>query len=502
MSEQLPGSHRQILRATSIIGGSSVANIGIGLLRLKAAALLLGPAGIGLIGLLQNLMAAGSTVAGLGFGTAGTRQIAEAGAEGKVAVRSARQALLLGSAVLAFVGAVVFWLLRHQLAWTVVDHGTMAAEVGLVSLGVGLSVIAASQTALLTGLRRLGDVAMVTTVSAVLGSALALSMLLLFGARGIGWFVIAMPAASAVVGAVYVLRVPRPEAPPPAFHELTRQWRAMVRLGGSFAIASLLTLGSQLAVRVLVQRQLGVEALGLFQASWAIAMTYVAFVLQAMATDYYPRLTATISDSAVARRLVHDQTEVALCLGGPVLLAIMATAPWLIQLLYSSAFTGASELLRWQVLGDVAKLASWPVGFIPLAGGKGRAYLLTEVTGAATLVGCTWIALPLFGLEGAGMAYATCYVVYLLVVMLVARRTIAFAWTMRTCWLLVSLGAAAIVAMAVSSMWPLAGAAVGLLLAAAFFTAAFVTIRESTLGPLAQLFAAHRRGRQSNTSND
>ena len=55
MSEN--SSHKQILKSSAIIGGSSVIHILISVLRIKIIAVVLGPAGIGLNGLLQNLMA-------------------------------------------------------------------------------------------------------------------------------------------------------------------------------------------------------------------------------------------------------------------------------------------------------------------------------------------------------------------------------------------------------------------------------------------------------------
>jgi len=72
-------------------------------------------------------------------------------------------------------------------------------------------------------------------------------------------------------------------------------------------------------------------------------MTYLGFVLGAMATDYYPRLTAAISDTATATRLVNEQTEVALLLCAPVLLAMLGLAPWVIHLLYSAEFAPRSR---------------------------------------------------------------------------------------------------------------------------------------------------------------
>ena len=87
-------SYRQILRSSVIIGGASVVNIFVGLLRIKVAAVLLGPAGVGLIGLLTSLASTASAVAGLGFGNVGTRQIAEAAGRSDAAANAAvRRAL-------------------------------------------------------------------------------------------------------------------------------------------------------------------------------------------------------------------------------------------------------------------------------------------------------------------------------------------------------------------------------------------------------------------------
>ena len=57
-------SHRQIFRSSAIIGGASVINMVIGMVKVKVLAVLLGPAGIGLMGLYQNIMSMAATLAG------------------------------------------------------------------------------------------------------------------------------------------------------------------------------------------------------------------------------------------------------------------------------------------------------------------------------------------------------------------------------------------------------------------------------------------------------
>lgn len=459
-------SYRQILRSSSIIGGASAVNVLVGLVRIKVVAVLLGPAGVGLVGLLQSLMTTASTIAALGFGTVGTRQVAEAAGRGdEPGIASARRALFWGTLLLATLGASVFWLLRDILAKTVLDDAAMSANVGWLALGVALSVASGSQGALLNGLRRVGDIARVSVSSALLATLLGIGAVTLWGEQGILAFVLAGPLASFVIGRVFVARLPRVNTPRTPLPQLAAQWRTLARLGAAFMVAGLAVTLGQLAVRALVQRELGAEALGHFQAAWMISMTYIGFVLAAMGTDYYPRLTAAIQDHVAANRLVNEQTEVALLLAGPVFLAMLGFAPWVIELLYSSQFGDSVAVLRWQILGDVLKVVSWPLGFIILAAGDGRTFMWTESFGMAAFVGLTWVGLPMLGIQATGIAFLGMYVAYLPTVHWLAKRRTGFAWEARVLKHLVLLVLAAI-AVCGASLWS-EWAAAGLGLAAA-----------------------------------
>lgn len=483
-------SYRQILRSSSIIGGSSVINIAVGLLRIKVAAVLLGPAGVGLIGLLSNLAGTASAVAGLGLGNVGTRQIAEAvGRSDAAAMAAARRALFWGSLVLAMLGAAVFWALRDVLAVRVLGDSSLAGEVGWLAFVVGLTVAAASQTALLNGMRQIGDLARVSVLSALLSTLLGIGALMLWGRGGLVAFLIAAPLASFLLGHMYVARLPKIQVPRTPLPVLGGQWRIMVRLGAAFMAAGLAGTLGQLMVRTLVQRQLGADALGYFQAASTISMTYIGFVLTAMGTDYYPRLTAVIHDHAAVNRMVNEQTEVAILLAGPVFLAMMGLAPWVIELLYSGSFQPAAEVLRWQVLGDILKVASWPLGFIILAAGNGRTFMLTESLAVGVIVLLTWFTLPLMGVAATGIAFIGMYVVYLPMVYWLAWRKTGFRWISSIWWhtsMLLSMCAA----VKVASIWsPLVGSGIGVL--TSFCWAIYAMLRLSRIsvmgGPIGRL---------------
>jgi PST family polysaccharide transporter len=82
-------------------------------------------------------------------------------------------------------------------------------------------------------------------------------------------------------------------------------------------------------------------------------------------------------------------------------------------------------------LGDILKVASWPLGFILLASGSGRDFMLTEVVVNAVFVLLLWVGLPWMGLLAAAIAFVGMYATLLPIVYGLARMRTAFRWDTR-----------------------------------------------------------------------
>jgi O-antigen/teichoic acid export membrane protein len=425
-------------------------------------------------------------VAGLGIANSSVRQLAEAaGANNETALIANRRALFYATAALALVGGAGFWLLRIQLAKHVLGDPSESHAVGWLGVAVALTIISNSQVSLLNGLRRIGDMARVNVFGAILGTCLGIGALVCWGSRGIVPYVISAPLAGLIVGIAIVRRLPSFPRARVALAEIGRCSLPMIRLGFSFMVAALCTTAAFLAVRAIVNQRLGTVALGHFSAAWMISMTYIGFVLQAMGTDYYPRLTAAIHDRELVNRMVNEQTEVAVLLAAPVLLAMQAAAPWVIHLLYSSKFGPAVDVLRWQIMGDVLKIVSWPLGFIILASGNGRVFVMTETIAVAVYTGFVWFAVGSLGLVSTGLGFLAMYAIYLPVVFLIARRRTGFAWQPRAAWTALALFSAVVATGLSGQASGLLGLGCGLPLA--LLAASYALLRLSALGAL------HRR---------
>ena len=423
-------SYRRILESTSIIGGASFINIAIALVRSKFLAILLGPTGVGLASLYVGLMATASAVATMGLGPVGTRQIAEAcGRDDARAIMVARRALFWGTMFLAGVGGLVVWSLRSALAVHALGSASYSGAVGWIAVGVALSVAGASQAALIQGMRRIGDIARLNVFGSIGSTVLGIGLLWRWGNSGLVAYVLVVPIVSFVLGHVYVSGLPKAGLASVTLRELTSEWKVLAQLGLAMVGAGLVGSLAQLWIRIDVARVLGAQSLGQYQAAWTISMQYVTFVLGAMGTDYYPRLTGVIHDPEAAGRLVNEQTEIATLLSAPVFIAMMAIAPWVIHLLYAASFTPAIEILRWQVLGDVLKVACWPLGFLILAAGDGKTFFSTETAAWMLTAGLITGLAPVLGLRITGVAYLVMYILYLPLLYWLARRRIGFHWS-------------------------------------------------------------------------
>lgn len=422
-------SYAQILKSTALIGGSTVVSIAFAIIRNKAIAILLGPGGVGLMGLYNSISDLANTLAGIGIQASGVRQIAEAHGTGD-ADRIARTATVLRrvSIFLAIAGAVLLVALSVPIAaFTFSDH-THAAGVALLSLALACRLLSAGQMALIQGMRRIADIARIEVLAAMFGTLIGVPLIYVFREDGIVPALIAI-AAVTLGASWWYSRNLRTPPPPMSAREVGLEARALLELGFVFMVSGFLTVGAAYAVRIIVMRTTGFEAVGHYQAAWSIGGLYAGFILQAMGTDFYPRLTAVATDNDACNRLVNEQAHISILLAGPGLLATLTLAPLLVALLYSAQFYPAVDLLRWLCLGMMLRIVAWPMGFIVLAKGARGIFFWTEVAATLVHVGLAWLLIPAWGIEGTGIAFVGLYLWHAALIYMLCRRLSGFRWS-------------------------------------------------------------------------
>ena len=422
-------SYGQILKSSALIGGSSVFNVGVGIVRTKIIALLLGPAGFGLIGLYSSIISFAQSIACMGIDSSGVRQIAAAVGTGDARTIGRTAAVLRRSSVfLGLAGALLLAAFSATVSRVTFNSDAHTFAVGLLALAVLFRVVSEGQKALIRGLRRIGDLVASRVAGEVLGAAASIVLVLVLRERGIVPALVAIEAVALGLSWWFSRRLRYP-TPSLSVAEVRTEAGALLRLGFAFMASGMLMTGAAYVVRMIVVREIGYGAAGLYQSAWALGGFYVGFILQAMGSDFYPRLTAVIDRHEQCNRLVNEQAFVSLLLAGPGVLATLTLSPLVIPLFYSAAFQPAAELLRWFCLGVTLRVVSWPMGFIINAKARQGVFMAVEFGYTVVYLALAWFCVRWFGLNGTGVAFSGSYLFHVLMIYPVVRWLTGFRWS-------------------------------------------------------------------------
>jgi PST family polysaccharide transporter len=416
----------QTLKSTFIMGGSSVVNIVLGIIRNKAIALLLNPSGMGLAGIYQSISNFAGTIAGMGINESGARQVALAFGTGNEYMisrtsHSLRRIALItgivGTAILLFSSRWVSFITFHDM-----EH---KIDIGLLSLTVLFLNISGGQQALIQGARKISYLAKVNMFGPLFGTLLSLPIIYFFGVRGIVSYLVIM-AATATISSWWYSRKIRIADVRTSWHDSILDAKPLMGLGTALMVGTIISFGTPYALRILLIRVLGLDALGEFQASSIFSTVYVGILFKAMATDFYPRLSAASIDNKECGSLLNEQIEASLLLAVPGVLITLVFAPLVMVLFYSTKFLPAVDILRWQVLGVLLQLITWPMGYFLKAKAAGGLFIVTELFSSISYLTTTWVGIKYLGLTGIGVAFFEYNILYLILIYWIVRRKYEF----------------------------------------------------------------------------
>ena len=426
---QQGGTYGQILKSSVLVGGSSGIGIVIRIVRTKIMAYLLGPAGFGLFGIYGSVETLVESIAGMGVNSSGVRQIAEAVGSGNTERVSQTAAVLRRtSVILGLLGGLVLILFCRQISFLTFGTPARSVAIAILSISVFFTITSAGQSALIQGMRRIADLATMSVLGNVLATLISIPVVYFFRQDGVVWSLVAVAAMLLLTSWWYSRKI---EARRTAitYAQVAQEASALLKLGSVFMMGGLLLTGVDYLVRILILRKAGLDAAGLYQSAWTLGGLYVGFIVQAMAADFYPRLTASASDDVLCNRLVNEQTRVGILLAGPGVLATLTFAPIAMVLFYSARFTAAVDVLRWICLGTLLRVVTWPMGFILVAKGRRMAFFWCEIACAGVYAGLAWLAIDLWGLNGAGIAFISYGIFHGILHYPVVTRISGFTWS-------------------------------------------------------------------------
>lgn len=421
-------SYNQIVKSTTVFGGSQIIMIIIGLVRTKIIALLLGTMGIGLIGIFQSIVDMVRSGCLFGMDTAGVKEVAEVKSKGDEVSFSRSVAgfnkWFRISAILALGVCVLFC---YPISLWVFDSGDYAFHIALLSIAVSFFILTTGRSVILQGMRRISELAKSMIWGSLIGLVVTIPIYYIWRTDAI------IPAfiLSALIGFLcveYYYRKQGIKKVQVSVQESLISGLAAFKLGIYIVVAGFVGTFSMFLIRAFISRNIDLDAAGLFQSAWMITNVYLGLILRAMGSDFFPRLSAISADKEKSKTLVNEQTYIVLVIASPIIVGLLLFSDFALSILYSSEFVYANTILKWQILGSFFKVLSWPMAFILLAKGKGGLFLLTEIVFYLVYLLFSYLLYPVYGLDASGIGYFIAYIVYLPMVFFIVRAISGFVW--------------------------------------------------------------------------
>ncbi|KEY18776.1 O-antigen translocase [Kaistella antarctica] len=427
MKEQ-QSSYRQVMKATSIFGGAQVFLIIIGIIRSKFIAVLLGPLGMGIAGLLTTTIGFIAALTNFGLSTSAVKDIAEAHNSGdEERLRTVSTVFKRWVWVTGLVGAILTAALSPWLSELTFGNRKYTFAFIWISVTLLLNQISSGQGVMLRGMRKIGYMAKSSMIGSVIGLFTTIPLYYIYGIKGI------VPAIiiSAITSLVLTWYFARKLNIKPIFvskSETLTEGKGMLKMGFMISLSGLITVGASYIVRVFISNQGGIEQVGLYTAGFAIINSYVGMIFTAMAADYYPRLSAVSNSNSDSKGVINQQAEISLLIIAPIIIVFLVFINWVVILLYSKQFLPVTDMLYWAALGMLFKAGSWSIGFIFLAKGKSQLFFWNELIANIYLLGLNLLGYYLLGLTGLGLSFLVGYLLYFIQVYWVAKVKFEFSF--------------------------------------------------------------------------
>ncbi len=424
-------SYRKIISSTAVFGGAQVVGVLINLIRGKLVALILHSAGMGIMTLLTNAANTIQQFALLGMNVSAVRNISQVKEEGAeqvltFTIRIVRSLFLL-AALFGLVLMIIASPLISQTSFGSLDYLPILL---LLSLSIFLSILGSGEMTIMQGLRQYKQLAFCSIVPPLCGLFVSVPIYYFWGIEGI------VPAMI-VSGAVYYLtlrhfsfRKKKTTATqvPLSLRTIWKYGHDIIQMGFVMTFGTIVGTLTTYCLIAFISNRGSVSDVGFYQAANMITVQLVSMIFTAMATDFYPRLSACYQkEGSDANLLVNQQTEVVLLGITPMALLLILTAPLLINVLLTSEFQPIRQLVYYIALANIFKALCFPMDYIAYAkGDKQYIFWIETIWGNAktftVMAGCYLM----FGLEGLGYGALASAVIDVVVSVILTRIRYGF----------------------------------------------------------------------------
>lgn len=406
-----------------------VYQIFIQVIRSKFIAVLLGPLGVGILGLYLSAIDLVKQITSLGLSQSAVRDVSEANGSGDF-VRISRTVTILRRLVwvTGILACLALAFFSPILSKTTFGNNDYTIPFICLSVTLLLDQLCSGQKVVLQGMRKLKDLAKATLIGSTIGLMVSIPLYYLFGVKGIVPTLILNSITTLIIVWAYSRKI-KIEKTSITLKETFVGGKNMMIMGIAMSFSSILTATVSYVVRGYIRNSGGAEEVGLYQAGFAIITSYVGLVFNAISTDYYPRLAAVNMDNEKCREVISQQGEIGVMVIAPLLTICLIFMPFVLRILYSDKFLPANDFIAWSCLGMMFRLSSWIISYQFVAKAESKLFMINETVTNILYLSMSILGYKIWGLTGLGIAFAANYILYFVQVYVISKIRYGFSFS-------------------------------------------------------------------------
>lgn len=410
------------LKATSLFGGVQVYKILVQIIRSKFIAVLLGPTGIGISNLLSSTTSTISIITSIGLSRSAVKNISEANAS-KDEVRLSKvvsvfRRLVWVTGLLGTIACAVLSPFLSELAF-----GNRDYTVAFIILSVTLlfDQLTSGQSAVMQGLHKYRYMAKSAVLGSTIGVIITIPLYYIWGIDAIVPVLVISSIISLMLSLIFYRKIEIKQVPVSQPVMMT-DGKNMITMGLSLSLTTIVNTALGYFIKIFIERNGGVSDVGLFAAGFALVNTYVGLVMNAMYTDYYPRLCAVNSNTIQLCSTINNQMQMSFMLLAPLISVFIVFSHLIVIILYSDKFVPVEGMMYWAMFATYFQLFSWALSLTFVAKSDFKTLIFTEFSSNLYVIPSQLLGYKLAGLTGVGLAYLFNYFLYSLQVFITCKK--------------------------------------------------------------------------------
>lgn len=419
-------SYQQILKTTSLFGGVQFFTILISIIRTKLIAVFIGPAGMGIIALLNSTLSVINGISGLGIETSAVKTISE---------NYKNEDLKTVSAIIKIVKKIVLFtgilgmllVILFSKVLSIITFGDSSQTYSFVFIAVTVlfKQLSSGQLAVLQGLRQMKLLAKANLYGNLFGLIFSIPLYYFLKIDAIIPTII-IASLSALIFSFYYSNKIKTGKEKIGNEILLSEGKLIVKLGLMLIISSVLTLLSTYLLQIYIGKNGGLEQVGFYNAGFTLLNSYVGIIFTVMSTDYFPKLASINSDNEKVRSSVEQQAFISIIIITPIIVMFLTFISLITQIIYTPKFNAIIPMVCFGILGMLFRAVSWSMGFILIAKGDSQMFVRTAIGFNILFLIMNVSGYYFYGLEGLGFSFCLYFLFHFLGLKIITKKRYNF----------------------------------------------------------------------------